>query len=123
MLDEDTTVGQLKRRMAGFISDRDWGKYHRPKNLAMSLAVEAAELMEHFQWADHDEADRLMKDDAVRAKVADEIADILAFLLSLANCMGIDLASTFEAKMARNEAKYPADRVRGHYERPPGHGG
>lgn len=118
MRDEDTTVGQLKQRVVQFITDRDWGKYHRPKNLAMSLAIESAELMEHFQWLDHGEADALLADPAVRRQVADEIADILAFLLSLANCTGIDLASSFEAKMARNEVKYPADEVRGHYRRP-----
>ena len=120
MRDDQTTLAQLKQRMDRFIEQRDWGKYHRPKNLAMSLAIEAAELMEHFQWLDHDEADALLGDDAVREQVADEIADILAFLLSLASRAGIDLACTFEAKMAKNEAKYPADAVRGHYRRPGG---
>ena len=118
MPDEDTTVAQLKQRMVQFIDQREWGKYHRPKNLAMSLAIESAELMEHFQWLDHDESQALMNDDAVRGQVADELADILAFLLSLANCTGIDLASAFQAKMAKNEVKYPADEVRGQYRRP-----
>lgn len=119
MRDEDTVLAELKRRMARFVAERDWGKYHRPKNLAMSLAIESAELMEHFQWLDHDEADACVKDPAVRTKVAEEMADVLAFLLSLANCLGLDLASAFEAKMARNESKYPPDEVRGHYQRPP----
>ena len=118
MKDAETTVQQLKQRMAGFVAERQWDKYHRPKNLAMSLAVEAAELMEHFQWLDHDEADALLREAGNRREVGDEMADILAFLLSLANATGIDLSEAFEAKMLRNESKYPAEEVRGHYRRP-----
>ena len=118
MSDEKTTLSQLKQRMADFVAERQWGKYHRPKNLAMSLAIETAELMEHFQWLDHDEVDALLADENVRAEVAEEVADILAFLLSLANCLELDLASGFEAKMTKNEAKYPAADVRGNYRRP-----
>ena len=84
----------------------------------MSIAIEAAELMEHFQWLTHAEADELLRDEAVRQEVANEMADVLAYLLSLSNATGIDLAASFEAKMARNELKYPADRVRGQYRKP-----
>jgi NTP pyrophosphatase (non-canonical NTP hydrolase) len=118
MNDNDTTVAELRRRLAQWVAAREWGKFHRPKNLAMSIAVEAAELMEHFQWLTHDEADELLRDEAVRREVADEMADVLSFLLSLANATNIDLAAAFEAKMARNELKYPADRVRGQYRKP-----
>ena len=116
--DQTTTMAQLRRQMAEFVAARAWGKYHRPKNLAMSLAIEAAELMEHFQWLDHAAADMLLKQPACRREVADEMADVLAFLLSLANATGIDLADAFGRKMAKNERKYPAAKVRGHYERP-----
>ena len=116
--DETTTIGELRRRVAAFVAEREWEKYHRPKNLAMSLAVEAAELMEHFQWLDHDESDALLADPAVRREVADEMADIMAFLLSLANATGIDLAGAMVSKMGKNEKKYPADEVRGNYRRP-----
>lgn len=118
MSDVTTTLAQLKERMARFVAERDWEKFHRPKNLAMSLAVEAAELMEHFQWLDHAESDDLLDEPATRQAVADEMADVLAFLLSLANATGLDLASHFERKMAANERKYPAEEVRGHYRRP-----
>ena len=120
MNDRDTTVEQLKRRMAEFVTRRDWQKYHRPKNLAMSLAVEAGELMEHFQWLDDEQALALLADADTRRRVADEMADVLAFLLSLANATGIDLAAAFAAKMDANENKYPADEVRGNYRRPQG---
>jgi dCTP diphosphatase len=118
MRDEETTVAELKQRMADFIAVRDWGKYHRPRNLAMSIAIEAAELMEHFQWAGDQEAEEALSDEAVRQQVIEESADILAFVLSLANCLKVDLASSFEEKMAKNELKYPAEAVRGRYERP-----
>ncbi len=118
MTDDCTTLAELRRRMADFVARREWNKYHRPKNLAMSLAVEAAELMEHFQWLDPAEADAALADPATREQVADEMADTLAFLLSLANAAGIDLSAAFARKMLKNEAKYPPDQVRGHYKRP-----
>jgi dCTP diphosphatase len=104
--------------MRQFVAERQWEKYHRPKNLAMSLAIETAELMEHFQWLDHEESAALARDAAARQDIADEMADVLSFLLSLANSLDVDLAAAFEAKMARNELKYPADKVRGDYRRP-----
>lgn len=116
--DNETTIAQLRERLAQWVAQREWEKYHRPKNLAMSIAVEAAELMEHFQWLTHAEAEELLKDPAVRQEVADEMADVLSFLLSMANATHIDLAAAFEAKMTRNEKKYPADKVRGHYRKP-----
>lgn len=116
--DSNTTVSDLKQVMAAFVRQRDWEKYHRPKNLAMSLAVETAELMEHFQWTDHAEAEALLAAEGDRGEIADEMADVLSFLLSLANATGIDLAGSFCRKMARNERKYPADEVRGYYRRP-----
>jgi NTP pyrophosphatase (non-canonical NTP hydrolase) len=116
--DSTTTIENLKQQMAEFVRVRDWEKYHRPKNLAMSVAIEAAELMEHFQWLTHEEAEGALLDEAVRQEVAGEMADVLAYLLSLANAMGIDLSAAFDAKMRRTELKYPADLVRGHYKRP-----
>ena len=116
MNDQQTTLAQLKQRMAEFVAARQWTKYHRPKNLAMSLAIEAAELMEHFQWLEHGEADALLADAGQKRQVADEMADVLAYLLSLANAAGVDLAEAFEAKMAANERKYPPESVLGHYD-------
>ncbi len=118
MNDQNTTVEQLRQKMAQFVADRDWQKFHRPKNLAMSLAIETAELMEHFQWVDHDQADALLADGQTRQEISDEMADVLSFLLSLANATGIDLAAAFEAKMIKTQAKYPADEVRGRYKKP-----
>ena len=118
MTDADATIQQLKDRVAAFVAAREWEKFHRPKSLSMSLAIEAAELMEHFQWLDDNQADALLAKPDARQAIADEMADILAYLLSLASAASIDLAESFLAKMDRNETKYPADEVRGRYDRP-----
>lgn len=118
MNDRTTTVSDLKELTTRFVSERDWRKYHRPKNLAMSVGIEAAELMELFQWSDHDEVDAFLANPRNRKMVAHEMADVLAFLLSLANVTGIDLAASFSEKMKLNAKKYPAAKVRGHYKRP-----
>jgi NTP pyrophosphatase (non-canonical NTP hydrolase) len=118
MTDRETTVAELKARVARFVGERQWKKYHKPKNLAMSIAIEAAELMELFQWLDHAGAAKALARKPMRQAVCHEMADILAFLLSLANAMDIDLAACFSEKMDRNDAKYPARKFRGHYTRP-----
>lgn len=117
--DQRTTVSELRNRMAEFVAERDWEQFHSPKNLAMSLAIEAAELMEHFQWLTHEQVDAALAQGATRQEVADEMADVLSFLLSMANATGIDLAAAFERKMRKNASKYPAEQTRGHYA-PPG---
>jgi len=118
MNDESTTVSQLKKVMEDFIAERNWQTYHRPKNLAMSIAIEAGELMEVLQWSDHEEADALLADEKTRAKLAEEMADVLSFLLSLSSVTGIDLTTCLKAKMERNRRKYPAEKVKGRYRRP-----
>ena len=116
MRDEETTIAELKDLVRQFVKARKWEKYHTPKNLSASLAIEAAEIMEHFQWLTPKEAkDLLKKDDRARDEVAAEMADVLAYLLSLANVAGIDLVSSFARKMARNEKRYPTRLFKGTY--------
>ncbi|MEQ9461143.1 MAG: nucleotide pyrophosphohydrolase [Phycisphaeraceae bacterium] len=109
MADQDVTLAELKRRVARFVAERDWGKYHQPKNLAMSVAIEAAELMELFQWSPQGNPVRPMGEKEHRQRVREEVSDVLAYLLSLAEVMEIDISEAFEAKMASNEARYPAE--------------
>jgi len=118
MNDKITKLCELKKMTSDFVSQRDWEKYHQPKSLAMSVAIEAGELMELFQWTDHEECAEFLADKQNKKMVAHEMADVLAFLLSLANVTGIDLAASFKEKMALNEKKYPAAEVKGHYRRP-----
>lgn len=95
---------QLRDDLRAFCTARDWHRYHTPKNLVMALSVEAAELVEHFQWADGSVPSDAMK----RAEVADEIGDVLIYLVELADVMGIDPLAAARAKILKNAAKYPA---------------
>src|SRR5438105_7246090 len=107
MTDASTTVAELREVVRRFVEERDWRQFHSPKNLSMSLAIEAAELMEHFQWIDIAESRRIGDDPAKLAEVRDEIADVLCYLLAVANELDIDLTSAMTDKMVKNAAKYP----------------
>jgi NTP pyrophosphatase (non-canonical NTP hydrolase) len=113
MNDEQTTMAALKQAVDAFVAPREWYTYHSPKNLAMSIAIEAAEVMEHFQWYTAQESIERMTDPELRAEVADEVADVLIYCLSLVNVTQIDISEAILAKLARNETRFPADRVRG----------
>lgn len=102
---------ELKARVRAFVADRDWDRFHSPKNLAMALSVEASELVELFQWLTEEESAALDADR--RRRVAEELADVLWFLVRLADRLDVDLLEAAERKIAANAAKYPADRVRG----------
>jgi NTP pyrophosphatase (non-canonical NTP hydrolase) len=119
MTDADTTVATLRDVMRTFVAERDWHKYHTPRNLAASVCVEAGELLELFQWTTQDEAVRKTTDESdFRRAVGEEMSDVLMYLISLANSMDLDLASAVEAKMIKNRKKYPSEKFQGHYERP-----
>jgi len=112
--DEHTTVAELKRLVAEFVAERDWQQFHDPKNLAMAIAIEAAELMEHFQWLRNDELDQAVSPEQLD-EIRDEIADVAAFLLSLANVLDVDVSAAMADKMAKNAVKYPAREFRGRF--------
>lgn len=111
MSDSQTTLQDLKERMARFVRERDWEQFHSPKNLSMSIAIEAAELMEHFQWLTVEQSKDL--DAEALAALGEELADIVIYALSMANMLQIDLSETILAKMDKNSRKYPSDQVRG----------
>ena len=115
LFDKQTTVAALRAVVAEFVAERDWRQFHTPKNLSMSLAIEAGELMEHFQWLTPRESRELAQEPDKLAEVGDELSDILCYALALANELGIDVAVAFERKMAANRKKYPADEYRGRY--------
>jgi dCTP diphosphatase len=115
MPDATTTLATLKDAVRQFAAEREWEPFHSPKNLSMGLAVEAAELMEHFLWVDTEQSRELVRDAAKRAEVADEIADVAVYVLNLGNALGIDLSETIVNKIAKNALKYPAKKYRGRY--------
>jgi len=111
MLDGTTTVESLKNRVGEFIARREWQKYHNPKDLAISLSLESAELLEIFQWKDRQEIDREMSE--LMGSIEEELADIAIYVLSFCIALDIDLSRIVTDKVKRNEEKYPADMYKG----------
>jgi dCTP diphosphatase len=106
-MDAETTVQELRLAVRKFVEERNWGHYHSPKNLAISIAIEAAEIMEHFQWHTTQESYELLLDPARKAEAADELADVLIYCLSLANQMDVDISSVVIEKLERNQTRFP----------------
>lgn len=104
-------LGDAVEALLKFREERDWNQFHTPKNLSISIAIEAAELMEHFQWRSDVEIAEYLKSEASQ-KVKEEIADISAYLLLLSNDLGIDLNRTMLEKIKKNEEKYPVEKCR-----------
>ncbi|MEW6197245.1 MAG: nucleotide pyrophosphohydrolase [Planctomycetota bacterium] len=118
MSDSESTVADLRKLVAQFVADRRWEGYHDPKNLAMSIAIEAAELMEHFQWLRSDELAAYLSEPRRRAAVVEELADVACYVLALTNVLGVDLSAALRDKLVKNAAKYPVEQFRGRYFKP-----
>ncbi len=118
MSDSQTSLAELRQAVADFVAQRDWQPFHTPKNLAMSLAIEAAELMEHFQWLTGEESHAVGADPTRCAAIGEELADVLCYALALANVLAIDVSTAVRDKLAKNALKYPAEQFRGRW----GHG-
>jgi dCTP diphosphatase len=108
---EDHSLDELRTATRAFIRDRDWEQFHSPKNLAMALSVEIAEIVEHFQWLTEEQSRGLPPEKL--AEVREEIGDVMIYLTELADKLGIDPVEAAKAKVAINGQKYPADLVKG----------
>ena len=115
MNDAETTIAELKGLVHAFVDQRDWDQFHSPKNLSMSIAIEAAELMECFQWISPDESRQTADRPKQLAEASEELADVLCYALALGNQLGIDVATAVREKLLKNEQKYPAAEYRGRY--------
>lgn len=104
-------IRELTEAQRAFARERDWEQFHTPRNLAAAMSVEAAEVLEHFQWLTDAQSTQL--DPGRREAVARELADVLLYLVRLADVLGIDLVAAARAKMLLNASRYPADQVRG----------
>lgn len=113
MNDKTTRISQLKTLVGTFVRERDWEKFHSPKNLAMSISIEAAELMEIFQWFDTKGAASLLNKPQKAEHIKEELADILIYLISFCNLYKIDMADIIADKLRKNKSKFPAKQVRG----------
>ncbi|UVW28406.1 nucleotide pyrophosphohydrolase [Massilia sp. H6] len=107
----DSDLARLRDIVRSFVDERDWDQFHTPKNLASALSVEAAELLEHFQWLQHGRLDEL--GEARHQQVRHEMADVLVYLVRLADKLDVDLFAAVQDKMVLNREKYPAELVRG----------
>lgn len=111
MTHENDSLDCLRDALRAFARDRDWDQFHSPKNFAMALAGEVGEVCEHFQWLDEEQSRNL--DDATRDEVALELADVLIYLVRLADKLDVDLVAAAHRKMEINAERYPAEQVRG----------
>ena len=116
MSDAASTIDDLKALVRRFVEERAWQPFHSPKNLAMGIAVESAELMECFLWVDAQGSHDVARDPAKREAIADEMADVLCYLVNMSNVIGIDLSDALAKKMIKNAQKYPAEEYRGKYQ-------
>lgn len=113
--DSKTNISKLRQLAQDFVDERDWNKYHNPKDLAISIAIEAAELMELFQWTGQREVKKMAEDEHNLLRIKEELADVMILCLNMVNTLDIDLSQAIAEKIEKNKVKYPAELVRGNY--------
>jgi dCTP diphosphatase len=113
------SLNDLSTVLRQFADERDWGRFHTPKNLAMALVAETGELVEHFQWLTPAESSEVVADADKSKQVADELADVLIYLVRLADVLGIDLLAAATRKVTENALRYPPEQARGSAEKAP----
>jgi dCTP diphosphatase len=113
VVDNQVTLTHLRQRVAEFIAARNWEQFHTPKNLSASIAIEAAELLEHFQWLTDEQATAALHEEAKLEAVAEEMADVFIYLLSLANALDVDVSEAVLGKLEQNEERFPAEEWHG----------
>ena len=113
----ESDIAALQRKILAFAAEREWGQFHDPKNLAMAVAVEAGELMDHFRWVRNDASRALLDDARTRSEVEEEVADVMILLLEFAAVTGIDVAKAVERKLEINARRYPVERSKGRSEK------
>jgi len=111
--DEATPVGELKRLVRRFVEERDWDRFHTPKDLAIGLSVEAAELLEHFRFRSDEEMEDRLRDEDRRTDIGHELADVLYFVLLMSANLGYDVSTILRDKLKLSARRYPVDRARG----------
>ena len=112
-MDQETNIHELKEKIQKFCEDRDWDQFHSAKELTIALIIETAELLEHFRWKSEKEVKEMFENKAKREDIEDEMADVLYFLIRLAQRYNIDLSEVLDRKMNKNEQKYPVEKARG----------
>lgn len=115
MADEEATIEELKKAVARFRDERDWRKYHNPKDLAVSISIEAGELLEIFQWKGEKEVETTLRNWKELRRIKSELADVMIYCIALAEILDIDISEAILEKIQENSRKYPVEKVRGNY--------
>tara|TARA_B100001094_G_C17387039_1_gene419497 strand:+ start:63 stop:410 length:348 start_codon:yes stop_codon:yes gene_type:complete len=115
MSDKQTTIQEIRSLIDSFADERDWQQFHSPKNLSMSISIEAAELMELFQWLSLEDAKKVMESGKTRDNAIDEIADVLIYAFAFCIRNNIDISDAISQKMKKNIKKYPKDKYKGRF--------
>lgn len=113
MKKSEITLQEIKVRIKQFIKERDWEQFHSPKNISMSISIEAAELMEHFQWLTIEQSKKLLNDKKKREEIEDELADIAIYIIDFCNLFNIDIEKSIVRKLGKSAMKYPVHIVKG----------
>jgi len=108
-------IKELTERIIKFRNDRDWKQFHNPKDVALSMVLEAGEVMEHFQWKDKEEVEEYLKQN--KNDVAEEIADVLYYVLLMSHDLNIDIIEALDKKITKNESKYPVEKAKGNHKK------
>lgn len=108
-----TTISELTEKIRAFVKERDWEQFHNPKDMAVSLVLEAGEVLEHFQWRNNIEVEEYLKTN--KKAVGEELADVLYWVLLMCNNLEIDIKEELEKKMKKNEKKYPIEKAKGNH--------
>ena len=106
-------IEELTKRIIKFRDERDWKQFHNPKDVALSMVLEAGEVMEHFQWKDKEEVEEYLKQN--KDDVAEEIADVLYYVLLMSHDLNIDITEALDKKIMKNESKYPVEKAKGNH--------
>jgi NTP pyrophosphatase (non-canonical NTP hydrolase) len=115
--DNERRIHELKEKIKEFCDARDWDQFHNAKELAIALSIEASELLEIFRWKTHEEVDELFKDERKKEEIEDELADIMYFLVRIAQKYDLDLSEALDRKMEKNNKKYPVDKAKGSHKK------
>ncbi len=111
-MDRDTTVERLRSQVCEFRDPRDWLRYDTPRSLAISISVEAAELLEHFQWRTDEQMREVLKDNFRKNEISDELADVIIFCLGFSDVLGIDISEAIAQKLRKTGEKYPVTEAK-----------
>ncbi len=113
MMDSETRIEEMKKMLRDFVAERDWEQFHTPKDLAIAVSVEAAEILEHFRFRNEKELENYLSGEENKREIGYEMADVLSFLVRLSDVTGIDLAAALEEKIKKNRKRYPVETASG----------